>query len=89
MSDVRKVSVKLKQPITFRLFQILADEGIHRKVAEGTWKKISAEMGEAFKAGKYYDGISGALSKVGDVLARHFPSHGNHPNRLPDEIVLN
>ncbi|MFH1017228.1 MAG: TPM domain-containing protein [Pseudomonadota bacterium] len=71
-----------------RQFQILADEGIHRKVPEGTWEKIAAEMGEAFKAENFFEGVSDALSKVGDVLARHFPPKSRNRNELPDDVVL-
>ncbi len=68
-----------------RAFHIIADEGIHRKVGEGTWDAVAASMSADFRDGKYTDGIAGAIRAVGKELATHFPGRGT--NQLPDEIV--
>jgi uncharacterized membrane protein len=68
-------------------FQIIADEGIHKKVQEGTWQTIADSMTDYFKKGNYFDGIATAVKKVGEELAKHFPRKSDDTNELPNEII--
>src|SRR5579883_2001749 len=54
-------------------FHIIADEGIHTKVPDGTWAKIAASMAEHFKKGNFLNGICQGIDMVGDVLTTYFP----------------
>jgi uncharacterized membrane protein len=69
-------------------FFILADEGIHCKVEEGTWEKIASEMSQQFSQKNYRDGIVNAIHKVGDILSKHFPRNSNDTNELSDEVHM-
>ena len=71
-----------------RKFHIVADEGIHRKVAEGTWEGIAQAMGAEFKTGKFRDGLMKGLELVGAVLSENFPSKRGGRNEIPDKIVV-
>jgi uncharacterized membrane protein len=68
-------------------FHIIADEGIHAKVADGTWDNIAAAMSADFKGGKFFDGISRAIRAVGAELAAHFPATDGDRNELPNDVV--
>ncbi|MBA4312805.1 MAG: hypothetical protein C0417_09265 [Chlorobiaceae bacterium] len=68
-------------------FQIIGDEGIHKKVQEGTWQKIADSMTDDFKKGNFFDGIASAVKKVGEELAKHFPRKSDDANELPNEII--
>ncbi len=70
-----------------RKFHIIADEGIHGKVAEGTWDRVAARMSAHFKEGKFLHGLSEAIRAVGNTLAGHFPRNPNDRNELPDQII--
>ena len=69
-----------------RKFQIIADEGIHAKVPDGTWDSIAAVMSEHFKKGNYRDGLAKASEAVGGVLARHVP-RTDERDRLSNDVV--
>ncbi len=70
-----------------RQFQIIADEGIHTQVEDGTWEKIAGEMSSHFQKGHFADGIGHAIRSVGTELAAHFPRKADDTNELPDDIV--
>ncbi|HUL43570.1 MAG TPA: TPM domain-containing protein [Bacteroidota bacterium] len=70
-----------------RKFEIVADEGIHTRVTEGTWERIAAGMSIHFRKENYVEGISEAVKTIGNELAKYFPRDPESTNELPDEIV--
>lgn len=73
--------------IADRKFQIIADEGINRKVKAGTWDRIADSMSGYFREEKYFEGLSGAISAVGAELAGNFPRKSDDTDELSNEIV--
>jgi uncharacterized membrane protein len=71
-----------------RKFHILADEGIHRKVSEGTWDHIAGSMSEQFKKGKHREGIVHGIELVGKILAEAFPTSAGDQNEISDDVVV-
>ena len=71
-----------------RKFHIVADEGVHGKVQDGTWDLIADGMASHFKQGNFCDGICEGISAVGEVLRRHFPPHTGDQNELPNEVSI-
>lgn len=67
-----------------RRVEILADHGIHAKVADGTWRGICAVMEKAFAAGRFEAGAVAGVEAVGRVLAEHFPASAEKADELPD-----
>jgi len=70
-----------------RTFHIIADEGIHSRVEEGTWESIASAMSGHFMKGNFREGISHAIERVGAVLARHFPPTPDHAGQLPNDVI--
>jgi uncharacterized membrane protein len=70
-----------------RKFQIIADQGIHAKVAEGTWDRVAASMTPHFKEGNFGKGICDAVEGVGVELKKYFPRKSDDRNELSNEIV--
>jgi len=70
-----------------RQFYIIADEGIHTKVEEGTWESLAVKMSAHFKEGHYREGIIHTVQETASLLARHFPRHGNDTNELPNAVI--
>jgi uncharacterized membrane protein len=70
--------------------EIVADRGLSRRVPAGEWQAMVQRMGNAFREGRFEDGLTQALEEVSALLVQHFPlAPGDHnSNELPDEPVL-
>ena len=69
-----------------RQFHIAADEGIHKRVEDGTWDRIAEEMSRNFHGGRFRDGIIHGVRSVGEVLSAHVPRRPDDTNELPDKV---
>ncbi len=70
-----------------RTIEIVADRGLCRRVAQGTWDAIVARLGHRLHEGAIEDGLTDALAEVSALLVAHFPADGDRPNQLPDCVV--
>jgi uncharacterized membrane protein len=70
--------------------EIVADRGLARHVSPAHWQAIVAGMREAFRAGRYEEGLSTAIDAVDAMLLRHFPlaEGAANPNELPNAPFL-
>lgn len=68
--------------------EIVADRGISEKVVQTDWEKICRIMEAEFRAGNYEGGVLKGIAAATQLLAKHFPAAGKHPNELPDEPVV-
>lgn len=76
--------------------ELVADRGVHERVAPATWQAIVDRLGGALKGGQFEDGLTHALEEVSAVLVEHFPQpvcdetpgQAAEANQLPDEPVL-
>ena len=66
--------------------EIVADRGLARHVTGAEWAAITAGMREAFRAGRFVDGLLDAIGEVDRMLVAHFPHARGapNPNELPD-----
>ena len=84
----RRTGILILILVSERKFHIVADEGIHQFVAEGTWDRIAAQMSGKFREGRFAAGIIEAVEAAGEELARHVPREaGDARNELSDDIV--
>jgi putative membrane protein len=67
--------------------EIVADEAIHPKVAPEIWGEAMAALIDAVRDKRPGDGMAAAISRIGVVLAEHFPRTGTDPNELPDRLI--
>ena len=76
--------------IADRRIEIIADRGLNRHIGAAHWQAISAGMSEAFRAGRFEDGLNAAVDAVSQVLCEHFPlaAGERNPNELPDALVI-
>ncbi len=72
-----------------RKFQIIADEGIHARVADGTWDRVAALITSHFKNGTFYEGICKAVEEVGSELQQHFPRLPDDSNEISNNVDIN
>jgi uncharacterized membrane protein YgcG len=70
--------------------EIVADRGLARQVPPEHWQGIVAGMREAFRAGRYEEGLNAAIDAVDAMLVKHFPlAEGElNPNELPNAPYL-
>ena len=73
-----------------RAIEIVADRGLARHVPQAHWDGLVHGMREAFRAGRFEEGLVQAVDAVDATLVRHFPlAEGQHnPNELPDRAHL-
>ena len=66
--------------------EIVADRGLARRVPQSHWDGVMTSMREAFRAGRFEQGLQEAVKAVDAMLALHFPlAEGEvNPNELPD-----
>ncbi len=66
--------------------EIVADRGLAAKVEQAEWQSIMGAMREAFRAGRFADGLEQAVAAVDALLQRHFPLAPGavNPNELDD-----
>ncbi len=67
-------------------FFILADDGIHTKVEDGTWNKIANEMSGHFSQKNFRIGIIHGVKSVGKELSKYFPGKSDDANELPNDV---
>ena len=68
-------------------FEIIGDEGIDKKIPEGTWDRIAESMSAHFREGKFAEGILHAIDEVGNDLKKHFPRRSDDRNELSNDVV--
>ena len=71
-----------------RYAEIVADSGIHAKVAQSRWQAIVDELTQAIGDGRAGDGFVTAIEAVGTELARHFPPGSSDPGQLPNHLIV-
>ena len=73
-----------------RTIEIVADRGIARHVPQAHWDGIVAAMREAFRAGRFEEGLMRAIEAVEAPLLRHhaLAEGERNPNELPDRPHL-
>lgn len=71
-----------------RKVEIVADRGIHRDVGQQGWDKICREMEQAYRQGRFEEGVVTGIQAVASHLVRHYPASGANANELPNQPVV-
>ncbi len=71
-----------------RYAEVLADHGIHSRVAPGTWQGIVDRLTAKIGRDRTADGYVEAIGTVGKLLAEHYPPGSADPNELPDHLIV-
>jgi putative membrane protein len=70
-----------------RRVEIVADDGINRKVAQSELDQLAQHVVAAARSGTLAEGLVNAVNDSGKLLSRHFPPTTTNPNELPDRVV--
>ncbi len=84
----RNTGVLLYVLLADKAVEIVADRGIAARVDPADWAAVCRELARAFREGKAEEGVSRALGRISELLARHFPALEDNPNELPDSPVV-
>ena len=66
---------------------VIGDKAIHEKCGDVFWQRIVTAMHHYFRQHKFTEGIAGAITVIGDMLAEHFPRESKSSNELPDDVI--
>jgi putative membrane protein len=67
--------------------EIVADQAIAAKVPAEVWGDAMAAMLAELKQDRLADGLIAAITRVGALLAEHFPRAEDDRNELPDRLI--
>jgi len=84
----QKCGVLLFFSVSERAFQIIADEGIHKKVHDRYWSELAAKLSAHLKEKRFCEGICELVKEIGAKLAEEFPHHKGDTNELPNDVAI-
>ncbi len=69
-------------------FAVIGDRGIDERCPPGFWDEVAGGVAAAFRESRFTEGIVGAVTRIGDALAQHFPRLPGQQDRneLPDGV---
>ena len=70
-----------------RRAEIVAEQGIHARVAPEEWGEAMAALVREVRHGRPGEGMAAAVERIGAVLAAHFPRSADDTNELPDRLI--
>ena len=68
--------------------EVIADEGIYKKVPPSTWEDVVGELTNHFASGTVTQGFIRAIERCGKILAKHFPPGTADKNELPNHLIV-
>lgn len=68
--------------------EIIADEGIYRKVPPDIWNDLIEELTGHIAAGQRSKGFVKAIERCGKILAEHFPPGTGDTDELPNHLIV-
>ena len=69
-----------------RTFAVIGDSGVHKKCGDASWTEVCSHLSHGLKSGSATAAITAVISKIGDLLAAHFPPALGDKNELPNQI---
>jgi putative membrane protein len=71
-----------------RFAEVIADEGIYKKVPASTWEDVVGELTNHLARGSATEGFIRAVERCGKILAKHFPPGRHDVNELPNHLIV-
>ncbi|MBV9840540.1 MAG: hypothetical protein JOY99_03220 [Sphingomonadaceae bacterium] len=82
-----KTGVLLYLSLAERRAEIVADAGIHGRVAPEEWGEAMAVLVGHLRERCPGEGMAAAVERIGKVLATHFPRSPDDTDELPDRLI--
>ena len=71
-----------------RYAEVIADDGIYRKVQPSAWEDVVGELTNHLASGTTTEGFIRAIERCGKILAKHFPPGMANKNELPNHLIV-
>ena len=71
-----------------RYAEVIADEGIYKKVPQDTWNGVVETLTTHLGRGARVEGFVTAIDACGGILAKHFPPGRIDQNELPNHLIV-
>jgi putative membrane protein len=71
-----------------RYAEVIADDGIYRKVAPSVWEDVVGELTNHLAQDTRTEGFVRAIERCGKVLAKHFPPGKHDADELPNHLIV-
>jgi len=71
-----------------RFAEVIADDGIYRKVSPKVWEGVIAELTHHLAKGTRREGFITAIEMCGKILAEHFPPGHGDKDELPNHLIV-
>ena len=71
-----------------RFAEVIADDGIYRKVKPKVWEEVIAELTGHLSRGTRDQGFITAIEMCGKILAEHFPPGRADRDELPNHLIV-
>lgn len=69
--------------------EIVADRGVDRLAGSSLWEEICRSMENAFREGRFEEGVLSGIRAISTCLAEYYPPHGEAKlNELSDRPVV-
>ena len=83
-----RTGVLIHVSVEDHVVEVIADEGIYRRVEPDHWGDAAAVLLAGLKSGDPTQGFTNAIGLVGGVLATHFPPTPDNPDELPNRLMI-
>ncbi len=71
-----------------RKFEIIADEGINKKIEEHMWNDIKEHMRTEFRQQHYLEGVLYCIRLIGEKLKQEFPCQTDDTDELSNDVIM-
>jgi len=71
-----------------RFAEIIADEGIYKKVPHETWEQLVDTLTRQIGRGERTQGLLDTIEHCGRILSEHFPPGSIDKNELPNHLIV-
>lgn len=84
----QRTGVLIHLSVEDHVVEVIADEGIYRRVPPDHWAETAGALLAAINRGDPAQGYVDAIALAGAVLATHFPPTGDNPDELPNRLLF-
>jgi putative membrane protein len=83
-----RTGVLIYVSIAERYAEVIADDGIYRKVTPEVWDALIAALTVNIGRGAHVEGFVAAIETCGAILAEHFPPETGDRDELPNHLIV-
>ena len=83
----KRTGVLIYVSLAERQAEIVADDGINKKVDQSVWQKAVDALTKQMGNGNPADGFISAIEQCGTAMAAHYPPGAPDPNEHPNHLI--